>query len=289
MQNGRKLKGAIFRKQRSNKYIKTIYFHTYLLLSAALRLWERPISKLLPPPAPMSSSVKVISSIIILISIFVVAVSAKGHQQGAPGAGQPQAVLQPGVGAPPANHHTGAPSPPQSSVKQPPAGKGKESREFLDAHNVVRKEHNQTLYTWDKKLARYARRWSMKIQNECAMNHSYGPFGENMFWGKYDHWTPTEAVQSWALEYKDYDRDTNTCRPNTMCGHYTQIVWHESLRLGCTRTRCSNGSVLLICEYDPPGNYVNESPFGNLFNSTPTTTTTSPSMKPSSSSSSTSN
>ncbi|KAF3442055.1 hypothetical protein FNV43_RR15971 [Rhamnella rubrinervis] len=223
----------------------------------------------------MSSSIRVISSIIILISVFVLAVSAKGHHRGAPGAGQAQVVHQPTVGAPPAIHHH-APSPPRSpAVNQPPvaaAGKGHESREFLDAHNVVRKEHNQTLYTWDKKLARYARRWGLKLQNECVMNHSYGPFGENMFWGKYDHWTPTEAVQSWAMESKDYNRDTNACNPNTMCGHYTQIVWHESLRLGCARMKCNNGSVLLICEYDPPGNFINESPFGNLFNSTPTTT-----------------
>lgn len=240
----------------------------------------------------MSSSVRVISSIIILISVFVLSVSAKGHHRGPPGAGQAPAVPQPAVGAPPAIHQQGAPSPPQkrapqSPVKQPPGpapGKGQESREFLNAHNVVRKEHNQTLYTWDKKLARYARRWGTKLQNECEMNHSYGPFGENMFWGKYDHWTPAEAVQSWALEYKDFNRNTNACYPNTMCGHYTQIVWHESLRLGCTRMRCNNGSVLLICEYDPPGNYVNESPFGNLFNSNPTTTTTSPTTPPSSSS-----
>lgn len=49
--------------------------------------------------------------------------------------------------------------------------------------------------------------------------------------------------------------------PGKMCGHYTQIVWRDSVRLGCASVNCLNGGMYAICSYDPPGNYIGESPF----------------------------
>ncbi|KAB1223967.1 Pathogenesis-related protein 1C [Morella rubra] len=136
------------------------------------------------------------------------------------------------------------------------------SKEFLFAHNKVRQHVGEPLLTWDRKLARYARRCATQRFLDCRMVHSYGPYGENLFWGKQDHWTPTEAVQSWVREHRFYDPQNNFCDPGQMCGHYTQIVWRDTLRVGCARKKCKNGGLYIICEYDPPGNYVNESPFG---------------------------
>lgn len=135
-------------------------------------------------------------------------------------------------------------------------------REFLHAHNRVRRHFNEPILKWSRKLARYARRWANKRALDCRMIHSYGPYGENIFWGKYDHWTATEAVQSWVRESKFYDPHTNQCTHGQMCGHYTQIVWRDSSRIGCARKKCLNGGLFVICVYDPPGNYINENPFG---------------------------
>lgn len=104
----------------------------------------------------------------------------------------------------------------------------------------------------------------MKLIADCKMVHSLGPYGENLFWGKYDNWTPTQAVESWVSEREFYDARNNSCTPGEMCGHYTQVIWRDSLKVGCTRAKCQNGGVLIICEYDPPGNYVNESPFDTV-------------------------
>uniref|UniRef100_A0A0A0LDA7 SCP domain-containing protein n=1 Tax=Cucumis sativus TaxID=3659 RepID=A0A0A0LDA7_CUCSA len=133
-------------------------------------------------------------------------------------------------------------------------------REFLQAHNKFRSAFHIQPLTWDRNLTRFARRWGEQRAADCRMIHSYGPYGENMFWGKLEHWTPTEVVNSWAGEDKHYNLDTNECADGQTCGHYTQIIWKESLRLGCVRVNCDNGGLLVICEYDPPGNYVNEKP-----------------------------
>lgn len=139
-------------------------------------------------------------------------------------------------------------------------GRRSYTREFLQAHNKFRSAFQVPPLTWDRNLTRFARRWGEKCAADCKMTHSYGPYGENMFWGKLEHWTPTEVVESWAGEDKFYNLNNNECAAGQMCGHYTQIIWKESLRLGCARVNCANGELLVICEYDPPGNYVNEKP-----------------------------
>ena len=45
-----------------------------------------------------------------------------------------------------------------------------------------------------------------------------------------------------------------------MCGHYTQIVWETTQKVGCAKIQC-DGFDLWVCNYDPPGNWVGEKPY----------------------------
>lgn len=174
-------------------------------------------------------------------------------------------------------------SPPPPPPPPPPSRRSTPffAREFLSAHNKVRMNVTHPLLNWDRKLARYARRWGMKRVADCKMIHSYGPYGENLFWGALDHWTPTEAVESWSKEKQFYNPQNNACSEGEMCGHYTQIIWKDSIKLGCTRVKCQTGGVLMICEYDPPGNYVNESPFATANGGATATASVNPNFLPS--------
>ena len=72
----------------------------------------------------------------------------------------------------------------------------------------------------------------------------------------------TDAVGLWVNEKSNYDSNSNTCAAGNVCGHYTQVVWENSLRLGCGKVRCDNNrGTLIICNYDPPGNYVGQRPY----------------------------
>lgn len=137
-----------------------------------------------------------------------------------------------------------------------------QSREFLTAHNLVRLHLREPPLKWDRRLTRYARRFASQRIVDCKMVHSFGPYGENIFWGGKDHWTPRDIVRSWIREHRYYHLRTNECDPGQMCGHYTQVIWRESARVGCAKVTCNNGGMYAICSYDPPGNYINESPFG---------------------------
>ncbi|RVW29829.1 Pathogenesis-related protein PR-1 [Vitis vinifera] len=85
--------------------------------------------------------------------------------------------------------------------------------------------------------------------------------GENIYWGNGDTWTPTDAVRAWADEEKYYRYATNTCEVGEICGHYTQIVWRNTRRIGCARVVCDSGDVFMTCNYDPVGNYIGERPY----------------------------
>ena len=37
-------------------------------------------------------------------------------------------------------------------------------------------------------------------------------------------------------------------------GHFTQVVWRGTKRVGCGRSQCK-GMDIYVCEYDPPGNW----------------------------------
>ncbi|KAL1202897.1 Pathogenesis-related protein PR-1 [Cardamine amara subsp. amara] len=150
--------------------------------------------------------------------------------------------------------------PPPPPTYQPPTGSFE--RQFLDPHNAARDALGLSPLVWDSKIASYATWWANQRRYDCSLTHSTGPYGENLFWGSGSDWTSTFAVESWTEEAKSYNHMTNSCEGDGMCGHYTQIVWRDTKRLGCARVVCENGAgVFITCNYDPPGNYVGEMPY----------------------------
>lgn len=141
------------------------------------------------------------------------------------------------------------------------------AQEFVAAHNWVRRRFNEPLFKWDDKLASFARQYAMRRQEDCKMVHSDGPYGENMFWGKKQHWTASDAVYYWFVENKWYDFKSLDCSApeEKGCGHFTQLVWRDSVRVGCALQQChkNESGMLVICEYDPPGNFEHENPLVN--------------------------
>lgn len=45
----------------------------------------------------------------------------------------------------------------------------------------------------------------------------------------------------WHNERQWWTCSSNTCASGKVCGHYTQVVWRNSIRLGCGATTCTTG------------------------------------------------
>ncbi|KAJ4962464.1 hypothetical protein NE237_022403 [Protea cynaroides] len=135
-------------------------------------------------------------------------------------------------------------------------------QDYVDAHNTVRAEVGVGPITWNDSIAAYAEKYANSRVGDCALEHSMGPYGENLAIGG----AGTDAINMWVSEKPHYDPSSNSCTgvdgPHG-CLHYTQVVWRDSIRLGCGRAKCNgqNDAFFVICSYDPPGNYEGSRPY----------------------------
>jgi len=150
---------------------------------------------------------------------------------------------------------------------------------ITNSHNELRAALNVRGLTWSDELAGVAQEWATHLakNNQCKMKHrpKHGNYsrhyGENIFWASALRWSdgkrevqkisPDIVVKSWASEAKNYSYNNNTCRKGKICGHYTQVVWESSTRLGCGMAVCPDNGQIWVCSYDPPGNYIGRKPY----------------------------
>jgi hypothetical protein len=86
-----------------------------------------------------------------------------------------------------------------------------------------------------------------------------GYVGENIY-GSSGNATPAGAMMLWMAEAADYDYASGDIGN---AGHYTQIVWRASVRIGCAIVDCPALTYhnTVICDYAPGGNISGQRPY----------------------------
>jgi len=84
--------------------------------------------------------------------------------------------------------------------------------------------------------------------------------GENIYGTSADSVRPADALTLWMSEAPIYDYDANNIGD---AGHYTQIVWRASVRIGCAIVDCPTLTYrgTIVCDYAPGGNITNQKPY----------------------------
>lgn len=126
--------------------------------------------------------------------------------------------------------------------------------------------------TWDAILADSVYIYAVRcVGSNGLLNHNdnrsadyqmlggSGYVGENIFGSSGDTVTPDYAVAVWMSEASSYDYASNT----GSAGHYTQVVWRTSVRIGCAIVDCPALTYhnTVICDYAPGGNINGERPY----------------------------
>lgn len=145
---------------------------------------------------------------------------------------------------------------------------------MLAAQNAWRKRVGAPDLTWSDEAEAVAAHWAQELADKsCKMGHNSDKtrrkvFGENI----YSYWfsrpypgyrrDEIDVADGWGVEIKHYDDATDTCAApeGQTCGHYTQMVWSRSLKVGCARARCESAE-LWVCNYFPRGNLTGVHPY----------------------------
>ncbi|XP_026523495.1 GLIPR1-like protein 1 [Notechis scutatus] len=151
-------------------------------------------------------------------------------------------------------------------------------KQYIDVHNKFRSQvhpsaSNMLYMTFDLALARIARAWGNKCvwkhnpNQKYHPDHKFKPTGENLWMGSasarpINIENPIAAFNS---EVKYYTLSTHQC--TKVCGHYTQVVWATSYKVGCAAVYCrymdgkEKNNNIVVCNYAPAGNYQGVRPY----------------------------
>jgi len=139
---------------------------------------------------------------------------------------------------------------------------------LLAAHNVERASLGVPALGWDPRLAADARIWAEELAATGRFEHSADepgqPLqGENLWAGTPRAFSPEAMVALWRAERTDYRPGIfpNNSRSGDVekVGHYTQLIWRNSRRVGCA-SAVGRNEEFLVCRYSEAGNITGQRP-----------------------------
>lgn len=151
---------------------------------------------------------------------------------------------------------------PRRFEENAPRGSERLRETMLDMHNEARADVRMPPLSWDPVLAKAAESYARELARRGVFEHSKQPAGpaaqgENLWTGTRGAYRYEEMAQHWIDERRDF---VNGPVPNISrtgkfgdVGHYTQIVWNGTVRVGCA-IASNRRDEYLVCRYSPAGN-----------------------------------
>lgn len=143
-------------------------------------------------------------------------------------------------------------------------------KEFLSHHNMARAEYQVPPLQWDASIAGYAQQWAeylatkkkCKLMHRDELNKNPEDYGENLYWiSSGENFDPIRASINWYEEKSIFEKNNLIYNSNLNMGHYTQMIWKNTTHIGAGYARCPSGAVIVVANYNPPGNFIGEEPF----------------------------
>ena len=131
----------------------------------------------------------------------------------------------------------------------------------VNLHNRERAAVGAPAIAWDPALAAAAATYAAELARRGELAHSPPETrpdqGENLWMGTRGAYSVEQMVGNWIEEKRLFRPgifpDVSTSGHWSDVGHYTQIIWPGSTRVGCALNRAARSDVL-VCRYAPAGN-----------------------------------
>lgn len=168
-----------------------------------------------------------------------------------------------------------------------------EAEALVAFHNDARREVGAPPVAWSAEIASFAQQWADHIAATGKFEHrpyalensETAPvdaaeelpkkiYGENLAIGNgaigSGEYGVVDGARGWYAEKKDYAPGTPipTDLAEFKAGHYTQLVWAKTKRIGAGKATVQTGELkgwtVIVCNYDPSGNWEGNVPFGEI-------------------------
>ncbi len=132
-------------------------------------------------------------------------------------------------------------------------------RQILELHNQCRAKVGVPPLIWSNEIESFAQEWAdTSPSGHRSERRSYG---ENMAWGQ----SIKQMVGMWCDEEARYRENPESClnsyEMGKTCLHFSQVVWNKTTEVGCGIGNDARYGRVLVCNYNPPGNYRGKRPF----------------------------
>ncbi|KAM0264155.1 hypothetical protein ACHAQJ_000901 [Trichoderma viride] len=244
------------------------------------------------PPSPVAAAPQTVKTVttVVVPAVQAPAASPKPSPQPAPApevvaAPSPKPSPKPSPSPSPSPKPVAAASPKPAAAASPAASPAASSSgsnyqsAIVNEHNIHRANHSAPALEWDDTLAGFAQITAAGCVFAHDMTEGGGAvsYGQNLAsWGSTgdisglqieagrrgitDQWYNDE-IENWTY-YGLSDPPSGS--DLDAWGHFTQLVWKSSTKVGCATVQCPSGSVLsmpswyTVCNYGPPGNFGGE-------------------------------
>lgn len=132
---------------------------------------------------------------------------------------------------------------------------------ILAAQNAARAQAGVAPLAWDPALgqaaAAYAAQLALTNSFQHSDRHARPGIGENLWMGTRGYYSYEAMIAGWAGERRDFVPGVFPAVSRSgnweNVGHYTQMVWPTTTRVGCALASNAR-SDFLVCRYAPAGN-----------------------------------
>lgn len=135
---------------------------------------------------------------------------------------------------------------------------------MMSGHNEARRRYGVAPLVWDEALSRDAAVYAQRLARTNRFEHDRQAGrslrqGENLFMGTRTAYSYGDMIRLLVEEGRYYRPgrfpNVSTTGDVSHVGHYTQIIWPTSQRVGCA-TASNRANDYLVCRYLPAGNVV---------------------------------
>jgi uncharacterized protein YkwD len=131
---------------------------------------------------------------------------------------------------------------------------------FIEEHQKWRADVKSEPLRWSVDIQKKAEDYALQLAKLGLLKHSESGLGENLYWFSGQAFSPSDATDAWGSEKSLYRPGTRISNTNYQdFGHYTQMIWHNTTEVGCGVAQSSHGTYV-VCQYNPPGNFIGEKP-----------------------------